>query len=323
MKFVNASSESNVCFLQNCTAAANAVLYSELNSGDHVIISSLEHNAVFRPVYNICKEIKADYDVAKVDILDDKKTVDNFKKLIKKNTKLIFVTGASNVIGKKIPIKEIGELCKENNILFAVDGAQLVGISDVDVKSMNIDYLCIAPHKGLFAPMGVGVLVAERNLSRPLIYGGTGSNSAEAVQPEELPERIESGTINVPAIAGVKAGIDYVNNYGIENIEKYEMTLAQYLYKKLLNLGAILYTTFPYRRSFVPVISFNIKGLNSEETARHLNKYKIAARAGLHCAPLAHKQLGTLETGTVRLSPSIFNNAEEIDKTIFAIKRLI
>ncbi len=322
-RFVNASGENNICFTLNCTHAINTVLHGTLNSGDHLIISSLEHNAVLRPTYQLSKERGIQYDITQVDLFDDEATVRNIERLIKPNTKLIFVTAASNVIGRKLPLESIGKLCKDREILFGVDAAQAAGVTVLDVQRMNIDFLCIASHKGLYAPTGTGILVAEKNIERVLISGGTGVNSIELTQPVDMPERVESGTLNLSGIAGIRAGVDFISNKGIAQIEEHEMRLIQRLYRQLKKIGATLYTPFPYKARFAPVLSFNIGGLESEKVGDYLNKNKIAVRTGLHCAPLAHKQIGTLERGTVRVAPSIFNSTEDIDKIIFVIKRLI
>ena len=235
---------------------------------------------------------------------------------------MIFITASSNVIGRKLPIKQIGALCKSKNILFGVDAAQAAGVEKIDVKDMNIDYLCIAPHKGFYAPMGVGILVAEKPVDNIIISGGTGVNSHEEFQPTDTPERIESGTQNIPAIFGVSAGIDFIFNKGVKRISTHEITLIQKLYIELKNMDAELYTFFPDQKRFCPVISFNYKGFSSEEIGSYLNKNNIAVRAGLHCAPLAHNKIGTINRGTVRVSPSIFNNGEDINKLIFLLKRI-
>lgn len=318
----NAYSENNVCFTLNCTYAINMVLNGNLKTGDHLIISSLEHNAVYRPAMALRKENGVEVDIADVDLYDNNKTLENIMKLIKPNTKMIFVTAASNVIGRVLPLKKIGELCRENNILFGVDGAQGAGILDMDMKEMNIDYLCIAPHKGLYAPMGVGILVAQKPITKVIISGGTGVNSFEEKQPDDLPERIESGTLNVPGIIATGAGIDFINQKTIKNIYKHELNLCRYVYKKLKLPDIKLYAPCPEFNEYAPVISFNIQGMTSEEVGLHLNKFGIAVRSGIHCAPLAHRFIGTAENGTVRISPSLFTSYEDIDKLIFVIKRL-
>ena len=321
-EFVNCESENNVCFTLNCTHSINTVLQGTLKEGDHVITSSLEHNAVIRPIFNLFLEKHLQYSVAQVD-KDNKVTVKNFEKLIRKNTKMIIVTAASNVIGRLLPLYEIGQLCKEKNILFAVDAAQAAGVIPIDIKQMNIDYLCIAPHKGFYAPMGTGILVAQKGIDKVILQGGTGVNSVDLTQPEELPERIESGTVNLPGIAGIKAGVNFVKNKKPEKIYKHEIEICQHLYNKLLKSGATLYNERPEINAFAPVVSFNYYGFESTKVADLLAQNGIAVRSGLHCAPLAHKQIGTVKIGTVRVSPSAFNSADDIDKLMFVLKKLI
>ncbi len=322
-KLVNCENETNVCFTHNCTHAINAVLRGVLNCGDHLIISSLEHNAVWRTVNYLQSEKNIEFDIAEVDLNDDEITVKNIESLIKTNTKLIFVTAASNVIGKRLPLCAIGELCRRKGIAFGVDGAQAVGIVPIDMDKMNIDYLCIAPHKGLYAPMGVGVLVARKRIQNIIISGGTGSNSIENSQPDDLPERIESGTVSVPGIVGCSAGIDFVNSIGMDKIYSEEIKICKYIYRGLREIGAKLYVGEPDIYRYAPVISFNIENVQSEELGAYLGKNGIAVRSGLHCAPLAHKSINTLDTGTVRISPSIYNNLKDVERLFFILKKAI
>ncbi len=315
--FFGATGPENVVFTANCTASLNFVIKGVLKSGDHCVISDLEHNAVLRPLH----KWGVKYDIAEVSLVDDEITVNNFKKLIKPNTKMVICTGASNVIGKLLPIEKIGEMCRENNILFTVDAAQIAGVIPIDIKKMNIDYLCIAAHKGLYAPMGIGILIAEKPINNTIIEGGTGTNSLEITQPDFLPERLESGTVNVAGIIGVGAGIDFVKTLGTNKIHRVEMQLLTSLYNRLLkDENIILYTPNFNAENYAPVLSFDVKGLTSGETADELNKNGIAVRAGFHCAPLAHKKIGTEESGTVRISPSIFNMPWEIDYLVRKIR---
>ena len=314
--FFNSSGPQNVIFTLNCTHSINCVLKGVLNKGDHIIVSSLEHNAVIRPL----TKLKCNYTVAAVSNTNDDITVENFKKCIKPNTKLIFCTGASNVTGKILPIEKIGKLCREKGILFGVDAAQTAGILEIDIKKMNIDFLCIAPHKGLYAPMGIGVLICERHIPNTIIEGGTGTNSLQAFQPLELPERLESGTLNLPAVIGIGAGIDFIKKTTVSRLYEHEMVLIQSIYNGLSkNKNILLYTPYPEDYSFVPVLSFNFKEKNSEEIAAYLNENDIAVRAGYHCAPSAHKQLDTLESGTVRVAVSGLNNKNEVLKFLKVI----
>ena len=236
---------------------------------------------------------------------------------------MIFTTAASNVSGKRVPIKELGALCRERGILFGVDAAQTAGVYPIDMQRDNIDFLCIAPHKGLYAPMGTGILIAEKELETTLIEGGTGSDSASVIQAPIVPEGLESGTINVSGIIGIGAGIDFINKTGMDKISHHEMKLITLLYDKLSAMPwVILYTPRPTAEEYAPVLSFNVLGLTSNETAQFLDRNGIAVRAGLHCAPSAHKRMDTLENGTVRVSVSAFNSVNDILRLCELIKNV-
>lgn len=317
--FFGAKAPDNVIFTMNCTHSLNIVIKGVLRRGDHIIISNLEHNAVLRPL----KKWGVSYDVVNVDFADDGKTVENFKNKFKTNTKMVLCTAASNVFGKMLPLKEIGKICKERGVFFAVDAAQGAGVIPINMEEMNIDFLCIAPHKGLYSPTGIGILITDKFIHNTIIEGGTGTNSLELTQPMMLPERLESGTLNIPAIFGVFAGIDFIKSKGIDKIYSHEMMLIQKLYKSLKNTeGIILYTPQPKMGEYVPVLSFNYGDLHSEKVGNFLAEKSIAVRAGLHCAPLAHKAFGTENRGTVRVSVSAFNTMLEIEEFYSAIKSL-
>ena len=188
---------------------------------------------------------------------------------------------------------------------------------------MNIDYLCIAPHKGLYAPMGIGILIAQKPIRDTLIEGGTGSNSISFIQPEEMPERLESGTVNLPAAMGEKAGAEFVLSKRIDKIYRYEMMLTEYIFTELSRMeNIVLYTPRPTLGQYAPVLSFNVSGLASEKVALLLDKSGIAVRAGLHCAPAAHRRLGTVGGGTVRICPSVFSTKKEADFLVNALKKI-
>ena len=312
-EFFGASGAEKVCFTQNCTHSINCVLKGVLRRGDHVVVSSLEHNAVMRPL----KKTGVNYDIAEVSFYDDEMTLKEFERKIKPNTKIVLCTGASNVLGKTLPIKEIGALCRRKGVLFGVDAAQTAGVVPINMQKMNIDYLCIAPHKGLYAPMGIGMLIAEKDIENTIIEGGTGTNSIELRQPDTLPEKLESGTINLPAVLGTGAGIDYVNRMGVERIHKKELNLIKALYRELEKMsGIVLYTPDPEKFGYAPVLSFNFADMPSTEAAQKLSDAGIAVRGGLHCAPAAHGMIGTLSQGTVRVSVGVFNNLAEINRLL-------
>lgn len=318
-EFFGASGAENVVFTLNCTHSINCVIKGVLKKGEHAVTSSLEHNSVMRPL--IKEEIP--FDTAYVSLADDSLTLREFERKIRPNTRLVICTGASNVLGKTLPIAEIGALCRERGVLFAVDAAQIAGVMPINMRQMNIDYLCVAPHKGLYAPMGIGVLICEKPIENTIIEGGTGTNSAELFQPESLPERLESGTVNVPEIMGLSAGIDYVKGVGIKKIYSHEMKLIRYLYKELSKNDRVqLYTPEPKDGLYAPVLSFNVYGKTSAEVSQYLNDKGIAVRGGLHCAPSAHRQIGTLDIGAVRVSVAAFNTPAEITSLIKAIKQI-
>ncbi len=310
-----------VCFTANCTAAINTILFGVLKHGDHVIISSLEHNAVLRPLVYLKESREIEFDIADVDPNNTDSILNEIKRLIKNNTKLIFVTHASNVVGCVLPIQKIGEICADNQILFAVDSAQSAGHINIDMKKYHIDFLAVAPHKGLYAPLSTGILISACNIDDPLIKGGTGVNSNSLYQPDSMPERIESGSLPTANIVGIGAGIDFLESYRFEEMKKREMLILEYFNKKLRSMGATLYINEGVEVR-APVLSFNFKNYSSEEVADYLSEKNIAVRAGLHCAPLAHKTIGTSDKGTVRISTSVFNKFEDAEKTLFYLKKL-
>lgn len=321
-EFFGAEGPEQVVFTPNCTFALNCIIKGVLRKHDHVIISDIEHNAVLRPVHKLYEEGLITYDVAATDLYDKNKTVENFKSLINANTKMIICSGASNVCGILNPIKEIGELCRNNSILFAVDAAQSGGIIKTDMKNMKIDYLAAAPHKGLYAPMGTGILIAGKPIEKTITEGGTGTASLSKAQPDDMPEKLESGTVNLPGIAGINAGIDFVKSVGADKIYRREMYLTAYLYEELSRIKKVkLYAPYPELYKFAPVLSFNISGKNSAEIAEYLNKNGVAVRAGFHCAALTHEKLGTLSTGAVRVSPGFFNTKNDIKYLVNLIKK--
>ena len=319
----NARSESDVVFTLNCTAAINTVLKGVLKSGDHVVVSSLEHNAVMRPLEGM-KSLGVSYTEARVYPFDNDKTVDSFRKSINAKTRMIVCTHASNVWGVRLPVERLASLAHEYGLLIAVDGAQSGGVLPIDLKDSGIDYLCLAGHKGLYGPMGTGMLIVNSTtLPKALTEGGTGSNSLSFDQPEELPDRLESGTPNLSGIAGLRAGMEFVLRNKPENIARHEFALIRRLYKGLSDTKGIeLYLPEPDPQYTVPVLSFNFEGADSETAASLLGRHGVAVRAGLHCSPLAHKMAGTLDRGAVRMSPSVFTSAGDIDRALFAVKRV-
>ncbi len=314
--FFHLNNPAGVVFTLNCTMAMNIALKSILADGGRVIVSDLEHNAVMRPLHAISGRYPV-YDVARVET-DEERTVANFRRLITPSTRAIVCMHASNVFGTVLPIRRLGRLAHENGLLFVVDAAQTAGLLPIDMQEMQIDMLCVAGHKGIYGPMGTGMLLCgDGVVPRPLLEGGTGSHSLSLEQPEELPERLESGTVNVPGICGLRAGLEFVNARGgpaaVCEEELYE--LARF-YDRMAGMpGVTLYTPRPSFGNHVPLLSLNLQGRASEEVAAALDRYGVAVRAGLHCAPAAHRHFGTLPAGTVRLAPSIFTNRAQWERT--------
>lgn len=320
--FFNAEPE-NIIFTKNCTESLNIAIKGSVKRGEHIIISSLEHNSVSRVAEKLRKDGIITYDIADFSY-DDDTVINNFENLIKNNTSLIVCTHSSNAFGVSFPIRKIGQLCKKHSLRFIVDGAQGAGVADIDMKRDNIDILCAPGHKCLMGVMGTGIMAVSKNVMvAELLQGGTGSGSLSLSQPDFSPDKFEAGTLNNAGIMSVKKGIDYINYHGRENIYNHELSLCRYLYNELDNINKVsLYTPYPEYGKTMPIISFNISDYPSEKTASLLAAKGICTRAGYHCTPLAHKHFGTFDTGTVRLSLGVFNVKKECTSFIDVVKKL-
>ncbi len=314
------SNAENVIFTKNCTEALNAVLMSGQISG-HCVISDLEHNSVLRPLYKRKELGTLDYSLACISENDPEETVSAYRNAIRNDTKLIVATGASNAFGVKLPIREIADLAHENGALFLLDAAQTAGSEHYDMEKDHIDFLCTPGHKGLLGPMGTGLLIAQNSaLIEPLLYGGTGNFSLEASQPPDWPERMESGTLNVPGIAGLSAGIDKILNEKEEKIGEREEKLLQMLYSELVKMpGITVYTAYPEKKSHAALLSFNLGDFTGEKTAQILADRGVAVRGGFQCAALAHKKMGTENRGTCRISIGPMSTFDDVMKLIRVI----
>lgn len=322
-KFFNASGPENVIFTINCTYAINMVFKGLLKPGDHVVISCLEHNAVTRPLKTL-EEKGITFTEAKVHPCDNEKTLNSFRKALTSKTALIACTHASNVWGLRLPISRICAMAHEYGIPLLVDAAQSAGHLPIDLSETKIDYLCLAGHKGLYGPMGTGILITTcgEELST-IIEGGTGINSETYAQTDGLPEKFESGTHNLIGIVGLHAGIKFLNATKIEKIANHEHNLMKYLYKNLSEMKNVeLYMPQPNPENFVPLLSFNVKGRHSEDIGAILNRHQIYVRPGLHCAPAAHNFCETLERGAVRVCPSAFTKKSNIDALINVVRKI-
>jgi cysteine desulfurase family protein len=312
-----------VIFTSNVTESLNLSLRGILKENDHVVTSSLEHNAVWRCLKTLEKE--KNITITKVPSTKEGYTnpVD-VAKSIKENTKLIVFTHASNVLGTIQPIKEIGKIAKENNILFLVDAAQTAGVLKIDIHENNIDLLAFTGHKSLLGPMGTGGLIVNCDYDiNPLKAGGTGGDSAYEYQPDYYPNKLETGTLNVSGIVGLREAIKFINKESIEKIHNKEKELVAYALDKLKEVKNIEIYGPQNSEDIVGVISFNIKNIRAEDAVHELDsKYNIMLRAGLHCAPNAHELIGTKEIGSMRIGIGYFNEKEDIDKLVRALNEI-
>lgn len=320
----NTSSEQ-VIFTSNCTSALNTAIKGLVKDGDHVICSCLEHNSVYRPLYKLKKEERISFDIANVGQTKED-AIKSFSMLIKPNTKIIVCTAASNVTGRILPIAEIGELCREKGIIFIVDAAQSGGVLSIDMQAQNINALCLPGHKGLYGLTGTGLLLLNGispEQINTVFEGGTGSLSTQSDPPDFFPDRLEAGTINTVGILALGAGIDFVKAKTTEEIYKHEFLLCKAVYEQLSKIDGIqLYSDGFEKGTYLPIVSFNIRGMNSEDTASRLSEAGFALRGGLHCSPLAHDFYGTLDMGMVRFSPSAFTMERQVVEFLKNIRQM-
>ncbi len=314
-ELMGAPEVENVAFTQNCTHGLNLCIKGILQQGDHVIISDLEHNSVLRPVDTLAQRGVITYDVLEICPEDDRETLSRLEKLFRPNTRLVAMTHGSNVLGIMTPIEKIGQLAHDHGALFLVDAAQSAGVVPIHLEKMGIDFLCMPGHKSLYGPSGTGAVVTQKGeLLRTIIEGGTGSVSLESQQPDFMPDKLESGTVNTAGILGLGAGLEFITKTGMENIYRHEIGLVQSLYDGLSQIkGVQLYTSRPGLGRNLPVLAFNVESLTGEETCAKLDEVGFCLRGGFHCAPLAHKKMGTLDRGMARLSPGYFNTPEQVE----------
>lgn len=314
-----------VVFAANCTTAINYALRGLLSSGDHVITTGIEHNAVMRPLR--CLERNGiELTVAPCDA-QGFVAPDDIASEIKANTRMVVVAHASNVLGCLEPIAEVGRICRERGVLLLVDAAQTLGTVPVDIGTDCIDILAFSGHKSLYGPQGTGGLVIGDgvDLSRmdPVICGGTGSRSESEEQPDFLPDMLEVGTLNGPGVAGLAAGIGFVLSTCVDAIRRHEMALTDRLMQGMIEIpGVTVYGPTDLDRR-VAVVSFNVKGLDPAVAAMQLDEqFGIMCRAGLHCSPAAHRTAGTFPGGSIRFGLSWFTYDEDVEAALHAVREL-
>lgn len=321
----NCPNSKNVVFTPSVTYSLNFFIKGFLKPGDHVLVTSVEHNAVMRPLVQM-EKLGVEFDAVPCDE-EGGVTADDFRAYIKENTKAIITTHASNVCGTIIPIEEIGALCKEKGLVYAVDTAQTAGILNIDMQKANIDFLAFTGHKGLLGPQGIGGFIASDKLEGlidPVISGGTGSLSDSEEIPDFLPDRFESGTLNLPGIIGLHQALVYLKEAGIDNMRNEKMEITKYFLDQVKEIDGVEVAGKKTVEGRLGVVSIDFEGFDNSIVSFYLsNRYKIMTRVGMHCAPRAHKTLKTFPQGTVRFSFSHFNTKEEVDVCIDSIKTIL
>ncbi|MBP3539085.1 MAG: aminotransferase class V-fold PLP-dependent enzyme [Oscillospiraceae bacterium] len=305
---------THVVFTMNATHALNIAIKSLAKRGSRVVVSGFEHNSVTRPL----NELGADIRVAGTKLFDTDAVLSDFDEKIK-GVDLVVCTHVSNVFGFVLPVYEIGELCRMRSVPFIVDASQSAGILDVDFQRLDTEFVAMPGHKALFGPQGTGILLCRCD-AVPLLSGGTGSDSIMQAMPEYLPERLEAGTHNVCGIAGLKAGIDYIKKTGCKNIERHEKLLLKQMIRELQSVDSLRLFTGDCQSG---VLSICCDKINCEDFAAELGRRGICTRAGLHCAPYAHRSAGTISSGTLRLSFSPFVTQAQVHTAAQNIKQII
>ena len=319
------SESRNVVFTPSITYSLNYVIKGLLKPGDHVIVSSMEHNGMMRPLVQMAHQ-GVTFDAAQADrdgVLAPQKVED----LIRPNTRAVMMLHASNLCGTMLPIQQVGEICARHGLIFVVDTAQTAGVFPIDMEKMHIDALCFTGHKGLRGPQGVGGMLLRDELCSqmtPLVSGGTGSRSDSEEVPDFMPDRFESGTMNLPGIAGLHRALTYLEEYGIENIARQELAICQRFIDGALTLPDTRVVGKLDTQDRAAIVSLDFQKMDNAEVSFLLdNQYGVMTRCGLHCAPRAHKSLGTFPQGTVRFSFSHHNTPEEVDTCIEGLRKIL
>ncbi len=302
----------------NATHGLNIAIRSLVGPGDRVVISGYEHNSVLRPLH----ALGADIQVADGPVFEPEETARAFDRLIDRNTRAVMIDHVSNVFGYILPVEAVAALCRERGVPLIVDASQSAGAVPVDAGALGADFIAMPGHKGLYGPQGTGLLIASER-AKPLLYGGSGSDSKNPDMPDYLPDRLEAGTHNMPGIAGLSAGLEFVARTGVEAIGAYERGLIRRMAGGLEAVPGVRVFAARDPENQAGVMSFEAPGLPAEEMAERLDRAGFAVRAGLHCAPLAHKTVGTIKRGTVRASVSAFNTKSEIDAFLNAVEAAV
>ncbi|MDH5705287.1 MAG: aminotransferase class V-fold PLP-dependent enzyme [Candidatus Aminicenantes bacterium] len=323
-EFFNGTDPNRLCFSYNSTDALNLIINGMLKQGDHALTTTLEHNSVLRPLYHLYKYNGMEVDHIPFDSMGFINP-DDFPKKFKKNTKLVVINHASNVIGTVQPIKDIGKHCRERGIPLAIDVSQSAGKIPIDIEEMNVDVVAFTGHKSLLGPTGIGGLYVSEGIEiRHTRAGGTGVRSAVRTHLDEYPYRLEYGTMNTLGVAGLYAGVKWIEKTGMNNIHEQEMKLTTMLRDGLKDIEGVTMYCQDDLTNHISILLFNVDGLEALDTGTMLDvDYNIACRTGLHCAPLVHEQLGTAEIhGAVRFGIGPFNTEEHIHTAINAVREI-
>lgn len=321
----NFNKPQNVIFTNNITSSLNMLIDSIISDGCHIISSVMEHNSVLRPLFKHKEINNVDITLVNCD-KDGFISPQDIFNAVKDNTKLIILSHCSNVTGSIQPLSPIGNFCKDNDILFIVDTAQTAGSINIDFTELGCNALAFTGHKGLMGPQGIGGFLIDdkmNDIASPVFVGGTGSMSYSLIQPDYLPDKFESGTLNIPGIVGLNSAIKYIQEIGIDNIHEKEMNLSRIFLEDINNMDFIKLYGPNSIENRLSTFSINMNNLASNEFSFYLDsKYNIITRTGLHCAPLAHKSMGTDSTGSVRVSIGYFNTEADIKSLIDAIYKI-
>lgn len=324
-RLFNFNDPLNVVFTKNITESLNVLLKGFLRSNDHVIVSSMEHNAVMRPLNSLVAK-----GVEVTRIMCSREGIINpldIEKSIKSNTKLVVMLHSSNVCGTIMPAEEVGRICKKHQVDFILDTAQTAGAVDVDFKKFNLSALAFTGHKSLLGPQGTGGFLIKDEMAKkvsPLIEGGTGSYSDMEMQPEDLPDKFEAGTLNIPGIFGLNAALSFIEKTTIDSIRQYEENLSKIFLEYVLNINGVKLSGIKTETGRTATFSLDFQNMDNSQAAFLLDRdFGIMTRVGLHCAPSAHKTMGTYPQGSVRFSFGIFNTEEEIRYIGDAINKVL
>ena len=321
----NGHDPSHVIFTQNVTMSLNMVIKGLLKAGDHVLVSSMEHNAVMRPLTQLLDK-GITFDIIPCDKMGSIQ-LESMDSLIRPNTVAMIINHASNVCGTIQPLESIGSICKDHNLQFIVDAAQTAGVIPIDVKAYHIDALCFTGHKGLLGPQGIGGIILTKEMAQtliPLIAGGTGSFSHLETMPTHMPDAFEAGTLNLPGIIGLNEGLSYIESQRMENIHNHELALTQAFLEGLQSIDVVNIVAKQDIQDRTAVVSITIDSMDPASIAYELEStYHIMTRVGLHCAPRAHQTLGTYPEGTVRFSFGYANTHEDVVSALSALHRIL